>query len=395
VHDKPLKIGLLWHSLRSDNLGVGALSLANLAIVQAAAARAGRTIDVLTIGFGGPLRYAPSSSAVHEHIIPSSRSLIPGGPLWRALGRCHMVLDISAGDSWADIYGAKRFIWQWASKEMALLQGRKLILSPQTIGPFTNLAARSAARTTMRRSHAVFTRDGESLAFLKEMRAAANALETVDVAFRLPFTPAERASGERRLRFGLNVSGLLYAGGYTQKGQFGSRDTYRSMVEGILTQLQRRGDVDVTLVPHVVPNNGSIEDDAAVSHAIAGRFPGVSVAPLFSSPIEAKSFIAGLDMLAGSRMHATIAAASAGVAVVPLAYSRKFRGVFQSIGYPIVGDCTTSGAAELVDLTVSALDRRAELAAAAKAGAGIALRRLAVYEDFLAEALASATTAGA
>lgn len=380
-----LRVGLLWHSLRSENLGVGALALSNLRIVADAARRAGVRVTPCVIGFGGPLHYASGSGPCDEYLIPSSRDLRPGSGLWKTLGACDVVLDIGAGDSWADIYGAKRFIWQWWSKEMALLQKRPVVLSPQTIGPFDKALPRLLARLTMGRTRKIFARDAESLAFVREMGAALPAVETVDVAFRLPFTPSARMGDPGRIQFGLNVSGLLHAGGYTQSDQFGSRQTYRDMVDGIITRLLARGDVDVTLVPHVIMQPGAIEDDVSVSHALAQRFPGVRVAPRFGSPIEAKSFISGLDILAGSRMHATIAAASSGIAVVPLAYSRKFRGVFNSIGYPVVGDCTRSSAADLVALTLDAVERRAELAAAARAGAETAVRRLAVYEDYLVD----------
>lgn len=388
---RPLRVGLLWHSLRSDNLGVGALAVSNLNLVAAAASASGLDVSYRMIGFGGPLHYPPPGLAVEEYLIRSFTELVPGSTLWRAIAECDLLLDIGAGDSWADIYGWKRFVWQWLSKEMALMQRTTLVLSPQTIGPFRHSASRLAARTVMRRAHKVFTRDAESLAFMEEMGVADRATETVDVAFRLPFVRTPRAS-DGRIRFGLNVSGLLYAGGYTGQSQFGSRDVYRTMVDGIVTRLLERGDVDVTLVPHVVPNNGLVEDDVAVSHAIAARFAGVAVAPLFTSPGEAKSFISGLDVLAGSRMHATIAAVSSSVAVVPLAYSRKFRGVFNSIGYPLIGDCTTQTAPELIDLTLSAVDRRDELAAAAAAGAAIADKRIQIYQDYLAKLLAELAT---
>jgi colanic acid/amylovoran biosynthesis protein len=380
--ERQIRVGLLWHSLRSDNLGVGALAVSNLMIVREAARRAGCDVRCTVIGFGGPLHYPPNNVPVDEYIVGRSKELLPGSGLWNAIKRCDIILDIGAGDSWADIYGFKRFLWMWVPKEMALFQRRKLVLSPQTVGPFSQILPRLMAGSTMRRADKIFTRDTESLGFVKKLGAGKDAEETVDVAFRLPFTQRERAA-DGRIRFGLNVSGLLHAGGYTQKSQFGSRDVYRAMVDGLIGRLVARGDVDVTLVPHVVPNTGSIEDDVAVSHAIAARFPGVTVAPLFTSPSDAKSFISGLDVLAGSRMHATIAAVSSGIAVVPLAYSRKFRGVFHSIDYPLVGDCTSQSAEDLIALTLSAVDRRDELASAARRGRDIAFRRINTYEDYL------------
>ena len=47
---------------------------------------------------------------------------------------------------------------------------------------------------------------------------------------------------------------------------------------------------------------------------------------------EIKSVIGQCDFFIGSRMHACIAALSQGIPAVGLAYSKKFRGVFESIG---------------------------------------------------------------
>lgn len=384
---KDFVVALLWHSLRSANLGVGALTISNLAIIRAAAAKAGRHVRPVVIGFGGPLAYKPDNG-VDELLITSSADLLPTSRLWRTLNACDVVLDIGAGDSWADLYGVKRFVWMWWSKQMALLQGRKLVLSPQTIGPFARAPLRLLAGQAMRGAERVFTRDAESMALLRAMGAADAAAETVDVAFRLPYEQRAKST-DGKIRFGFNVSGLLYAGGYGQNNQFGPRDAYRAFVDMVVAGLLGRGDVELTLVPHVLTGDGSVEDDAAASRAVASRHPDVSIAPAFASPSEAKSYISGLDVLAGSRMHATIAAASTGVAVVPLAYSRKFRGVFSSIGYPLVADCVTGTPNDLAAVTLAAVDRRAELAAAAAAGSQAALRRLDVYESYLAELFSS------
>ena len=53
----------------------------------------------------------------------------------------------------------------------------------------------------------------------------------------------------------------------------------------------------------------------------------------FETPIEVKNCISQMDIFIGSRMHATIGALSSGVVTIPVAYSRKFSGLFESIGY--------------------------------------------------------------
>src|SRR5690606_33179841 len=79
------------------------------------------------------------------------------------------------------------------------------------------------------------------------------------------------------------------------------------------------------------------------------------------SPVDAKSWISGLDAFVGSRMHATIAAFTSGVPTVPAAYSRKFAGFFGHVGYPVRVDLTTEGTDEAVAQTLDLVARRDEL----------------------------------
>lgn len=380
-----LRIGLLWHSLRNENLGVGALTVAQIAMLQRAAGRAGQAIRCHVIGPDGGLHYPPADTAVDETLIRGSRDYLPGSPLWRAIGSCDLILDNGAGDSFTDLYGWRRFFRLAATKEIALASGRPLILSPQTIGPFRTAYARAEARRLVNEAEQVYARDADSLAALADL-GRSDALETVDVAFRLPHTPRPRAT-DGTIRFGLNVSALMLNGGYSGNNQFGLRADYPAFIDALLAMLRGIPQVAVTLVPHVVPERVPMEDDYAASVALARRHPGVQVAPRFRTPSEAKSYISGLDILAGSRMHATIAAVSSGVAVIPLAYSRKFRGIFNSVGYPLVGDVTTQTQGELMELCRSAVDRREELRLAAERSNQAAQRKLDAYEDRLAERL--------
>ena len=43
-----------------------------------------------------------------------------------------------------------------------------------------------------------------------------------------------------------------------------------------------------------------------------------------------------MDIFIGSRMHSTIAAFSSNVITIPISYSRKFEGLFNSLNYPFV-----------------------------------------------------------
>ena len=77
---------------------------------------------------------------------------------------------------------------------------------------------------------------------------------------------------------------------------------------------------------------------------------------------ELKWVIGRTDFFIGSRMHACIAALSQSVPAVGLAYSDKFLGVFQSAGVgEAVIDLRKAGVSEVIEQTLSALERRMEL----------------------------------
>ena len=60
------------------------------------------------------------------------------------------------------------------------------------------------------------------------------------------------------------------------------------------------------------------------------------MAPAFENPIQAKSYISNMDCFIGSRMHSTIASISSGVPTLPVSYSRKFEGLFETLEYPYI-----------------------------------------------------------
>ena len=360
-----LTVGLLWHSPNSANLGIGALTLGNIALARRAAVAAGVMPQFEIIGFADPgkANYVVSDDV---HVTPlTGQAMLPGGPLWQALKRCDVVLDIGGGDSFTDIYGAKRFGFLWSSKLAARILGKPLVLSPQTIGPFDNLWSRLLAGYIVGRAQKVFARDPQSLAALGELNPDADGVLATDVAFALPF---ERVGHGPGTHVGINVSGLLFNGGYTGRNEFGMDVDYPGFTRRLIAAFLQRDGVTVHLVPHVLSDELPQDDDRGAIRTLAAEFPRALAAPDFTGPIEAKSYIAGLDLLIGGRMHACIAAHSSGVAVVPVAYSRKFSGLFEGIlGYrhlvPVKGLDTDDAVAFVLD----AYERRAELAAACEA----------------------------
>ena len=359
---RPVTIALMWHSMNSDNLGVGALTLSNLALLRRAAAEAGREARFIALGWRDPRPWYEAFDDLENVPLRTRHLPRPGGPLGEAIGRADIVFDIGGGDSFTDIYGPKRFGTIWITKWRSVMAGKPLILSPQTIGPFESAWARLMARRIMNRARLVVSRDAPSTAFLRELGIRTEILEATDVAMGLPYeAPAPREGGP--VKVGLNVSGLMFSGGYTQDNQFGLKDDYPTLIRRIVAFFAGQEDVELHLVGHVQSENQPLEDDHRVGQMLAEEFPGVICSPWFRSPSEAKSYIAGMDFFMGARMHATIAAFSSGVPVIPMAYSRKFRGVFKTLGYGHVADCKAETADEIMAKIEAGFEGRAALQA--------------------------------
>src|SRR4030065_612233 len=108
-----VNVGLLWHSLSSDNLGVGALTESQLAIVRSAAQRAGVDVSFSVFGPSGSrtgLNDAPGVTVGDRLSI--KRILVGQSRYVSQLKACDIVLDIGEGDSFTDIYGVERFRYQ-------------------------------------------------------------------------------------------------------------------------------------------------------------------------------------------------------------------------------------------------------------------------------------------
>ena len=102
---------------------------------------------------------------------------------------------------------------------------------------------------------------------------------------------------------------------------------------------------EVHLIPHV--GNDAVEKFK--------NFPNVICYSAFSNPIEAKSLISIMDVFIGSRMHATIAAFSSAVATIPVAYSRKFIGLYENLGYTHIVDLCQMDTNTAIGATMSLL----------------------------------------
>ena len=377
----PLNICLIMHSTRSDNLGVGALTVSEVAIIRDIARDLNHPIQITVMDWKDPRAPYVTGADVTVRDLDGKVMLNPRGYFAQAR-RADMVIDIGGGDSFADIYGGRRLRRMFILKFLTHLAGTPLVMAPQTVGPFKKPVSKWAAKLSMRLCKIVATRDQLSTKAARDMGLTRDLIEASDVALRLPFDAPTRTTGPKKV--GINVSGLLMGGGYTGKNEFGLQMDYPRLIRDLISHFQNLG-TQVHLVPHVIVPAGRLapEDDYNASMKLHAEFPNTIVAPAFETPSEAKTYIAGMDFFMGARMHACIAAFSSGVPVIPMAYSRKFAGLFGSIGYDHTVDCTSETSEAIKTKIIAGFKNRTSLQAETETALKTGRIKLGAYEDAL------------
>jgi colanic acid/amylovoran biosynthesis protein len=369
------------------NLGVNALCCSLLRLIQTADPAA---IFVLLGGHSSPHSHAnlrPNGVEIKVPLIKSRLSpnsgtsnlmlilaasllyrLLPSKTIRSAITKkipwigsvkhSRFVGDICGGDSFSDIYGFKRLLLSCLAEVSVILVHRSIVFFPQTYGPYKSRAARFVARIVLSRSSAIIARDKESQAIAQALVGPTRkVLLSPDVAFSLWATtplklelvpPAPFPFDSKPI--GINVNGLMFNGGYSGANMFGLKLEYRSFLTTLVIELLRTTDKDIILVPHTITQSAGPESDNAANVWLLNQVPAefknrIRYVASLHDCHETKGIIGACDFFVGSRMHSCIAALSQGVPCVGVAYSMKFRGVFESVGsqnWVVDGKTTTN-----------------------------------------------------
>lgn len=366
-----MKIALLGCFFSSDNLGCSALACSVLKLLHEIGREEKLKLELVVFEPGANPEHAAALAkelSVEDAAVTfsrvawvySPRCLVRPGKyleMTRNLKQCDLAIDITGGDSFADIYGKKRFYFWSNIKKYILNHKIPLILAPQTYGPFYNADCRELAKEIVDRACLVMTRDRMSKDCLREITQR-NVELTTDVAFELPGVALETIDrSDGKINVGINVSGLLYADTSDSKlSGVELKISYRDYIHQLIEWLLAQGKYRVYLISHVVSDQPSVQ-------AVGERYPECIAAPFHKDPIAMKGFIAQLDVFIGSRMHATVAAFSSGIPTIPVAYSRKFAGLYENLGYRVNIDLEHSTLELALQQTVAWVENRAELSA--------------------------------
>jgi polysaccharide pyruvyl transferase WcaK-like protein len=256
--------------------------------------------------------------------------------------------SIHGGDSFSDIYGLSRFIWIIFPDIITLLLKKPLILLPQTYGPYKSTFVKKTARLIIRKAKYVLCRDKKGPDAVKQLigtrKVSQKVLHCPDVAFYLHYKQNVALGGTFRNEeyknkplIGINVNGLMYNGGYTRKNMFGLELDYGKLIKNIIEKFLSESDSNLILIPHNMAARGNVESDLEACEKVSHNIPEnlknrIHISDIKDTPSEVKSVISQCNFFIGSRMHSCIAALSSGIPTVGIAYSKKFIGVFESVG---------------------------------------------------------------
>jgi len=402
---KPVKIGLLGASFDTGNMGVNALAESTIKIIlnrwpdaEITLLDSGSVVEEEQLKIGGknlrikklPIRLCRNILLENHFVVLCLYAFLLKVFRWerfkrfctqrnaslRSIIQMDMVADITGGDSFSDIYGMRRFIIGFLRKWLVLLFNKDLIMLPQTYGPFKRRVARAMARHILSRASMVYSRDLAGIEYVNTLlnnRQNGKVRFAPDVAFVLDARKPEHfdsgsllpARTEKSIVVGVNISGLLFNGGYTQDNMFGLKTSYADLMKAVIERLLISENVIILLIPHVFPPADlMVESDAIacsrIYEVLHPKYPGkIFLVENQYSQGEIKYIIGLCDFFIGARMHACIAALSQGIPAVGIAYSRKFYGVFESVGLAdCVADARSCDEGQLLEKVESALEQK-------------------------------------
>jgi len=281
--------------------------------------------------------------------------------LYSIYAEADLILDLSAGDSFTDIYGIKRYIYTSLPKLISIKMKKNCILMPQTIGPFNYKITRVLSKYIVNNCCMNFARDIVSYNYLLTNMGVAKTKVALapDLAFnmlpsqeRLINDIIEINNKSRAPLVGINISALLFNGGYTSKNQFKLLINYKDLIDKIIQYFIEKN-CNIILVPHVLCSEENVEDDYSLCRNIANEirkyYPYIYTFDKKYREDQIKAIIGQCDFFIGSRMHACIGAISMGVPTVPVAYSRKFIGIWDIYGMKdCIADAKTMDIEEII-----------------------------------------------
>ena len=246
------------------------------------------------------------------HGVPSISRASPGA--LRAITGTDLFIS-GGGSLIQDATSTRSALYYIGMLDYATRAARRSMVFAQGLGPLRRRWIRALARRTLDRVHVISFRDEDSQRLAHEIGVRRPTHLVADPVFALDPASSERAAhileGLPRPRIGLAlrpVAGAHYV---------------EQVIDAVRSVVQQTGGSAVPLVFH-----GQL--DLPIARQVADALKARVISDL--APAEMMAVVGALDVLAGVRLHALIAAVAAGVAPVGLSYDPKVESLFRKVG---------------------------------------------------------------
>lgn len=352
-----MKIALLGFDVDGSNMGCQALVYSFLSLMDETYES---NIEYYVFAYGDcNLDHIRKRFSRHKFFLVTTSLKKPNSQvkLYNIFNSCDYIFDITYGDGFSDIYGKGWNARTNLNKELAAISSSTFILLPQTYGPYNSYSLKKWAYHIIKKADYVFSRDDDSAVEVNKKIGSNKVKAYTDLAFLLPYRKLDFG---KKKNIGFNVSSTLWDNVHSASIKL--KANYQEYCIKTVKKLLEQNYI-VHLVPHVIDKNNpnAAENDCRACDNLAKICKDVIVAPAFNDPIEAKSYISGMDAFIGPRMHATIAAFSSSVLTIPVAYSKKFEGLYGSLEYNYLVDLRYLSTEDAVIKTLNLLSCEDEL----------------------------------
>lgn len=385
-----MKIGVFGATIFNHNLGCQALSWSFLTFMEKVAAQMNTTFEYIIFDRSvkeDSIKKMCKICQIDRNKVkvilastPKLHKIKQNSNFINYIKKCDCIIDITQGDSFSDIYGKKRFYTWTIEKRIVQKLGVPLILGPQTYGPFASEKCKSFAAKVIDGAAQVISRDEISTEYLKSL-SDKKIVTGIDVAFLLPYHK-DTVLDNGKINVGINPSGLIWQkfGQATDKVELTYKANYKEYLKSLVKYLCEEDKYNIYIIPHV-------NSDVNAAKWLKEEFDGIHVVPMQESATDVKDIIASMDCFIGTRMHATIAAMSSGVPVIPVSYSRKFEGLYSTLNYKYCVSLESMDTNECLDKTIEYLNNLDVIKNAQKKSLTIADEKLNIMKDALAKYL--------
>ncbi len=282
------------------------------------------------------------------------------------LQKADLVVDIS-GDTLSDHYGKKNSFEELLHFLPSICYKRKIVILPQSIGPYIYQRNRIFAKYIFNRCKLVIPREPITNIILKGLgiKTISNVIIN-DVGFWLKPANKDRLKeiiGSEKINTHLPIVGISVSQSFVRFRSDSNCNVEKNYFNSMLDAIDfcvNKLNANILLIPHVTGPDTERHDDRIACrnlYKLSEHKAHISLLKGHYKADELKGLISQCRIFIGARMHANIAALSSCVPTLAISYSHKTEGIMKLLG---LERWVYSGFAAPIDNILSELVKRRE-----------------------------------